>query len=220
MLLAVSNSSARTQVPPDPYPSNRLLITNVGSVIAYVEFGDDTVTAVIPTASVQAEATLTNDGTAPANGSTVTIDGKDYTFQTTLTDVDGHVKIGASNTATMTNLYRAINGTGGTPGTDYALSTVAHESVTATNPTATTVVVKARRAGAAGNEIEVSATSSTPDSHSDWDDTTLGTTTLGADNTGAMPIIPGTTMVIAPSGDVQVAAITSSSTTTLFITPA
>lgn len=97
--------------------------------------------------------TLTNDGTNMVDGDTVTIGTKVYTFQAALTDVDGHVLRGASNTASMTNLFHAINGAGGTIGTDYAASTVANTQVTATNPTGTTVVVTAIVSGVAGNVI-------------------------------------------------------------------
>tara|TARA_R110000868_G_scaffold245626_7_gene502233 strand:+ start:18280 stop:19455 length:1176 start_codon:yes stop_codon:yes gene_type:complete len=94
-----------------------------------------------------------------ANGNTVTIGTKVYTFQTTLTNVDGNVKIGASNYASMTNLFNAINASGGTAGTDYALATTAHPQVTATNPTNITVVLTAKNAGFAGNSIATTAVS-------------------------------------------------------------
>lgn len=103
--------------------------------------------------NAQATGTLTNDGTNITDGDTVTIAGKVYTFQDTLTNVDGHVLKGASNTASMTNLFHAINASGGTPGTDYAALTTAHPSVVATNPTGTTVVVTAKSGGLDGNSI-------------------------------------------------------------------
>jgi hypothetical protein len=102
---------------------------------------------------VKAAGTLTNDGSNVTNADTITIGSKVYTFQDTLTNVDGHVKIGANNTATMTNLFHAINASGGSVGTDYATLTVANTQVTATNPTGTTVVLTAITAGTAGNAI-------------------------------------------------------------------
>lgn len=123
----------------------------------------------ITAANVAAAQTLTNDGVNVSNADTVTIDGKVYTFQTSLTNVDGNVKIGASNTASMTNLFNAINGSGGVPGTDYALATIAHTTVTATNPSGVTVTVTAKTAGAKANGIAVSEAST----HLSWGAATL-----------------------------------------------
>jgi hypothetical protein len=117
-----------------------------------VTIGDQVYTFKTALTFAAAVGTFTNDGSAPANGSTVVIDGKTYTFQTVLTEVDGHVLIG-SNTVSMTNLFHAINRSGGTIGIDYATATVAHATVTATNPSGTTVVVTAKTKGTAGNSI-------------------------------------------------------------------
>jgi hypothetical protein len=102
---------------------------------------------------VFATVTLTSDTVQVTNGDTVTIGSKVYTFQDTLTNVDGHVKIGASAAASLTNLFHAINASGGTVGTDYATLTVANTQVTATNPTATTIVLTAKASGTAANSI-------------------------------------------------------------------
>lgn len=118
-----------------------------------VTVGSKVYTAKTALSFAAATGTLTNDGSQPADTSTVVIGSKTYTFQTSLTNVDGNVKIGASNTASMTNLFHAINASGGTPGTDYATLTTAHPTVTATNPTGTTVVVTAITKGTGGNAI-------------------------------------------------------------------
>jgi hypothetical protein len=55
----------------------------------------------------------------PVDGSTVTIGSKVYTFQDTLTNVDGNVKIGANPAACVANLIAAINLAAGA-GTTYA----------------------------------------------------------------------------------------------------
>lgn len=65
-----------------------------------------------------------------ADTKTVTIGSKIYTFQDTLTDVDGNVFIGTLATDSLDNLIAAITLTG-TPGTDYALSMTEHPNVTA-----------------------------------------------------------------------------------------
>lgn len=116
-------------------------------------------TITITTPGVAATQTLTGTGVIVVNGDTVTIGTKVYTFQSALTNVDGNVKIGGTAAASLTNLFNAINGTGGVSGTDYAAATVAHPTVTATNPTGTTVVLTAKTQGVAGNAIASTETS-------------------------------------------------------------
>lgn len=106
-----------------------------------------------------ATGTLTGTGVNVSNSDTVTIGTRVYTFQTVLTNVDGNVKIGATAALSLTNLFRAINASGGVPGTDYALATTAHPRVTATNPTGTTVVLTAKASGAVGNSVVTTETS-------------------------------------------------------------
>lgn len=98
---------------------------------------------------IRAIAVLT--GTANfADTETVAMDGKTYIFQTVLTDVDGNVLIGASLTASLLNLFNAINLTG-TSGTDYAASMTLHATVTALNSDATQILVAIKDAGTGGN---------------------------------------------------------------------
>ena len=107
------------------------------------------------------EATATAVLTSSANyadGETVVIGllaggTKTYTFQSTLTDTDGHVHVGASEAASILNLHHAINGTGGTAGTDYAASTTAHPDVTATDNGTHALTITANEVGAAYNVI-------------------------------------------------------------------
>lgn len=96
-------------------------------------------------------------GTLTASGvftdtQTVVVGGKTYTTQTTLTNSDGNVLIGASAAATLQNLYDAIN-LSGTPGTQYAAAMTANTRVRATRVTATTLVVTALTPGEVGNLI-------------------------------------------------------------------
>lgn len=66
-----------------------------------------------------------------ANGETVTLGSKTYTFETTLTNVDGNVQIGVDASTSIDNLIAAINLTSGS-GTKYAAATTAQpESITA-----------------------------------------------------------------------------------------
>lgn len=76
---------------------------------------------------------IITSGNNALNGETVTIDGKVYTFQTTLTDVDGNVQIGADRRESLNSLAAAINLDTGA-GTKYAASTTLHPTVTAIGP--------------------------------------------------------------------------------------
>lgn len=98
-----------------------------------------------------ASGTLTFTG-IPNNTETVTVDGKVYTFQTVLTDVDGHVFIGASASASLDNLIAAITLAAGS-GTLYAASTTLHPSVTAVAGSGDTMTASAKVAGVSGNSI-------------------------------------------------------------------
>ena len=178
------------------------------------------------TATAAATQTLTNDGTNVTDGDTVTIGTKVYTLQSTLTNVDGNVKIGASNTATMTNLFHAINASGGTVGTDYATATTANTKVTATNPTGTTVVVTAITSGVAGNLIATTEAST----HLAWGAATLAGGTVAATT---MTVVGGSEYTMSYqwqysadgsswsncTGTVNGCAYTNGTTSTLTMTP-
>lgn len=98
-----------------------------------------------------ATGTLTFTG-QPLNTETVVVGGKTYTFQSSLTNVDGNVAIGADAATSIDNLYAAIN-LGSGAGTAYAAAMTANTRVKATSETATTLVVKALTAGEVGNLI-------------------------------------------------------------------
>lgn len=159
----------------------------------------DTDVFVFYNGGVQATGTLTGDTVIVANGDIVVVGDpavftKTYTFQTVLTNVDGNVKIGASAAASMTNLFNAINGTGGVIGTDYAASTLPHKTVSATNPTATTVVATSIRGGTQGNTIATTTTSA----HLAWGGAVLTGGTSGAPTAGSALIYMNVTY-LAPS---------------------
>jgi len=121
-------------------------------------FGNPSITEATPVNGVKATRVLTSTGVAPANGATVTIGRKTYTFQTTLTNVDGNVLIGASAATALDNLKSAINRTAGA-GTTYAAATTANTEVTATTNTDTQQTVEALVGGARANTIPLSETS-------------------------------------------------------------
>jgi predicted RecA/RadA family phage recombinase len=121
-------------------------------------------------AETKATGTITSDTTAPSNGDTVTIGSTVYTFRTALSEPAEpfEVLIGISAAVALDNLKSAINATTG-EGTTYSTGTTAHPTVTATTNSNTTQVVEAITAGAAGNDIATTETSS----HLSWGATTL-----------------------------------------------
>ena len=96
-----------------------------------------------------------------ADTETVTIGSRTYTFQSTLTDVDGHVLLGATIADSLAHLCAAIT-LGAGAGTLYATATTLHDAVSAyvrTDLWSTSVAhVSAVTAGAAGNSVGVSTT--------------------------------------------------------------
>lgn len=91
------------------------------------------------------------------NAETIVVAGKTYTFQATLTDVDGNVHIGADIAATRSNFIAAINlsneGESAVgAGTDYAASMTRNAEVHAYE-IGVFVVIRAHAPGAQGNRI-------------------------------------------------------------------
>ncbi len=90
----------------DTTPTNNQLITISGADVG------------LP---LQTSAVLTSSGTNVSDGDQVVVGDQFYTFQSTLTNADGHVHIGASAAASLDNLRRAID-LDGVAGTNYALA--------------------------------------------------------------------------------------------------
>lgn len=97
-----------------------------------------------------ASGTFTDAGIADTE--TVTVGGKTYTFEASLTNVDGNVALGANNTEALANLAAAIN-LNGVAGTQYAAAMTVNPLVVAISSGATTVVVRSKVEGAIGNAI-------------------------------------------------------------------
>lgn len=113
-----------------------------------------------------ASSSLTNDGTAPTNGSSVTINGTTYTWKTAIA-VAGDVLIGntVNGDAAMQNLVDAVNYTG-VVGVAY-LGSAPHATVKAGayNTTTNVAVFTARTTGTVGNAYAVTVAGT---SHGAW----------------------------------------------------
>lgn len=105
---------------------------------------------------VAATETLTLTGNV-LNTETVVIDGKTYTGQSVLTNVDGNFLIGATASDSLDNLIAAIT-LGAGSGTLYAAATTLHPTVTAAAGAGDTMDVTAKSVGEGGNSIAVSET--------------------------------------------------------------
>lgn len=107
-------------------------------------------------AGANAEQVLTVSAN-PADTETVVLNGKTYTFQTTLTNSDGNVQIGASAAISLANLVNAVN-LGPGSGTAYAAATTTHATMRAVPSSATTVTVRALTPGTGGNALTTTET--------------------------------------------------------------
>lgn len=101
----------------------------------------------------EARVVLTLD-TIPTDGDTMTVAGRVYTFQTTLTNVDGNIHRGATpNLAeSKANLVAAFD-LSGVAGTDYATDMTAHASVNMQAFISDDVILQAKTPGTAGNSL-------------------------------------------------------------------
>jgi hypothetical protein len=97
-----------------------------------------------------ATVTLTMD-TQPSDGDTLTIGSRTYTWQSTLSNVDGNIWIGADLAAAKLNLGYAIADSGGTPGTDYAAAMTANTQVSLAAFASDDAVFTALAVGTAAN---------------------------------------------------------------------
>ena len=128
-----------------------------------------------PVEPINAQGTLTL-AAEPTDGDEFVVDAKTYTFETALTNVDGHIAIGGSLASAQANLEGAFD-LSGTAGVDYAAAMTAHPTVSFGNFVTNAAVLTANDYGVAGNSI---VTTETFFSGSNvFDATTLGTTTLG-----------------------------------------
>lgn len=119
-----------------------------------------------PVNAVAATCVLTV-GTSPANGTTLIIDDKTYTFRTSLTGSAVNSILIDSNTTSMTkNIVYAISATTARSGTKFTTGTLAHATVTAVAGQANTLTLTSTVKGAdyndgGANEITVTPPANT-----------------------------------------------------------
>jgi hypothetical protein len=135
--------------------------------------------AVADASGVASQGTLTID-TIPADTNTMTVDAKVYTFEDTLTDVDGNIFTGGTVAQAKLNIVAAFD-LSGTAGVDYAASMTAHPTVDIAAFVGDDAVLTAKDVGTAGDSIDTTETF-TPAGNV-FDGVTLGTTTAGVDPT-------------------------------------
>ena len=107
------------------------------------------VTAGTPALAVASSGGSIASAAGPSDGDTVTVGASVYTFKTTLTPANGEVLINGRD-GSLTNLEHAINGTGGTPGTDYQVA-AAHAFVTAADVASHAIAITGKAVGPGGN---------------------------------------------------------------------
>ena len=128
---------------------------------------------------VRSQGSLTLD-TNPADGDTMTIDAKTYTFQTTLTDPDGNIEIGATLAVTQQNIINAIKLL--KPVSGYGALMTLHPTVdVAFSWVANVLILTAKTGGVAGDTIVTIETFTATTNIFDAD--TLGLTRPGVDLT-------------------------------------
>jgi hypothetical protein len=115
----------------------------------------------------------------PGDTETCTIGSQVYTFQSTLTNVAGNVKIGTDASTTLDNLAAAINGTAGA-GTAYAAATVEHAQVRAFAGAGDTLVVHTRPTILNAVGTLIATTEGMSNGGNVWGATTLADGTDGA----------------------------------------
>lgn len=107
---------------------------------------------------VAASGTINATAGIPADNDTFVLNGKTYTFKTTLSNTDGFVLIGASATTAIANLVAAVT-LGAGAGTTYAAATTAPTGITAAvSSPATVATITATAVGTAGNSLTLAKT--------------------------------------------------------------
>jgi hypothetical protein len=108
--------------------------------------------------SVSATNFISTNFGVPLNNHTVTVNGRVYTFKTTLTGAADEIHINGGD-GSLTNLAAAINLTG-TIGTDYGTGTTINADVSSSAVAASTITLTAKISGTSGNSLTLAKFSS------------------------------------------------------------
>lgn len=164
-----------------------------GSIILSIPIPSGTNTNKLTIGDAFATSTGTFSGNPPVvttvdgqDGLVMIVAGKQYVLQGTLTNVDGHVALGATLLATIQNLYNAVN-LGPGAGTAYAAAMTANGNCTATAISSVSITFTAAVAGASGNSLTASGIAS-------WSSPLSGSGNFGSFAGGmsiAWPLISG-----------------------------
>lgn len=138
------------------YENRIYKVTTAGTTGDTIPTFDPTPGAETSEGGIQASDVLTFL-TQPADSTHVTLNDRVYQFQTTLTNVNGNVHIGATLADSVDNLIAAVNNAAGS-GTKYAAATTANLSVSAVLGAGTSIVFTALAVGTDGNDILAAST--------------------------------------------------------------
>lgn len=127
------------------------------------EFYDDSPRRVAPYILRSAEGEIAAQGSVsfsgnPADGDSVTVGETTYTFKTEMAEVN-NIKLGSSQSDSISTLVKVVNGTGAS-GTDYYAGTTTPNASASAVSSGSEVTVSAKTAGAAGNSVALAATGS------------------------------------------------------------
>lgn len=127
------------------------------------EFYDDSPRRVAPYILRSAEGEIAAQGSVsfsgnPADGDSVTVGETTYTFKTEMAAAND-IKLGSSQSDSISTLVKVVNGTGAS-GTDYYAGTTTPNASASAVSSGSEVTVSAKTAGAAGNSVALAATGS------------------------------------------------------------
>lgn len=127
------------------------------------EFYDDSPRRVAPYILRSAEGEIAAQGSVsfsgnPADGDSVTVGETTYTFKTEMAAAND-IKLGSSQSDSISTLVKVVNGTGAS-GTDYYAGTTTPNASASAVSSGSEVTVSAKTAGAAGNSVALAVTGS------------------------------------------------------------
>lgn len=159
--MSIEDILARTLLAAGKYPPSPALRELADNLRALGVWPQIAPVDAAPVDAVAATDTLTSNNTNVSDGDYVVVDGRRYTYRAdAITAANNDVLIGASADASLTNLARAINNSGGTAGTDYLVES-AHPTTSSSTVASHALTFTARTKGVAGNALTLSKSAAT-----------------------------------------------------------